>query len=85
MITARHGTFVHPDFQRRGLGTRLCRHCNEISNKHGAAMYVNARPASLKMFQDVGFEVVGELRLDMSKYGLDEDVSHVLKREPQPQ
>ncbi|KAF2496898.1 hypothetical protein BU16DRAFT_343418 [Lophium mytilinum] len=81
----RHGTFVHPEFQRRGLGTWLCRHCNEIADTYGAAMYVSARPASKKMFQNVGFEVVGELKLDMSRYGLDEDVSHVLKRDPQPQ
>ena len=36
MLTV-EGTFVHPDFQNRGFGTWLTRHCNQIADDYGAA------------------------------------------------
>lgn len=75
---------VHTDYQRKGLGSLLTRHCNEIADKAGGRTFVIARPASKHMFESHGFRVLGSEDLDMTKYGGDENDGRawVLVREP---
>jgi len=77
---------VHPNFQRKGLGTWLTRHCNALADKDGCKTYVGATPQSLGMFRKLGFEILGENNLDMVKYGgtLDGGNMWSLVRDPTP-
>ncbi len=83
-ILDRKGTMVHPDYQRKGLGSWLTRHCNEVADKIGGKTFVVARPSSKHMFESQGFRVLGSEDLDMTKYGGNESdgKSWVLVREP---
>lgn len=65
----RKGTFVHPDYQKRGFGTWITRACNDIADREGAATYVTARPSSIQLFRQTGFQVIGERNLDMRPWG----------------
>ena len=59
---------IHPDFQKRGMGTALTKHCNKISDEAGGRTWVPVRPSSKKMFMDLGFVPVKEIFIDMKKY-----------------
>lgn len=65
----RKGTMVHPDFQKRGFGSVLTRHCNAIMDKTGDRTFVPARPTSIKMFKDNGFKVVGFHDSHLERWG----------------
>jgi N-acetylglutamate synthase-like GNAT family acetyltransferase len=75
---------VHPDYQRKGLGSWLTRYCNEVADKIGGKTFVVARPTSKRMFESHGFRVLGSEDIGMTKYGGNESDgnSWVLVREP---
>ena len=77
---------MHPDFQKKGLGSRLTRHCNEIADKTGAQTWVVARPSSLHMFETLGYKIVDREDIAMENYGGEKDGGKdwVLVRDPQP-
>ena len=83
-ILDRKGTMVHPDYQRKGLGSWLTRHCNEVADKTGGKTFVGARPSSKRMFESQGFRILGSEDINMTKYGGNEGQgkSWVLVREP---
>jgi len=66
---------VHPDFQKRRLGSVLTKHCNSISDKTGGKTFVPARPTSIKMFNDNGFVTVGEHDSHLERFGGPRDKS----------
>lgn len=76
---------VHPDFQKRGFGTVLTRHCNAIMDKSGDRTFVPARPTSQKMFEDQGYKVLGYHDSHIERWGDDISWSKtaILLREPQ--
>ena len=74
---------VHPDFQKRGFGTWLTRHCNQIADDYGAATFVGVTPASLHMFQTLEFKLLGLLKLNMADYGQPSEVYPTLRRDRQ--
>ncbi|KAL9616041.1 MAG: hypothetical protein Q9160_009042 [Pyrenula sp. 1 TL-2023] len=80
----RKGTFVHPDYQKRGFGTWVTQACNDIADREGIATYVGARPSSIKLFRQTGFKVIGEKHFDMRPWGGTEDGGRnwFLVREP---
>jgi N-acetylglutamate synthase-like GNAT family acetyltransferase len=78
------GAMVYPDYQRKGRGSWLTRHCNEVADRTGDKIFVVARPSSKHMFESHGFHVLGSEDIDMTKYGGNETEgkSWVLVREP---
>ncbi len=82
--TERKGISVHPDYQRRGLGSLLSQHCIDIVDKVGGTTYVVARPIAKLMFEKQGFELLGTEHIDMTKYGgtAEEGMIYVLARKP---
>lgn len=82
-IEGKTGTLVHPDFQKRGFGTWPTRYCNQIADDYGTATSVGVRPASLHMFQTLGFKLLGLLKLNMADYGQLSEVYATFRRDPQ--
>jgi ribosomal protein S18 acetylase RimI-like enzyme len=66
---------VHPDFQNRGLGSALTKHCNTISDRAGGRTFVTLRPNSVKMFNRLGFEIVGKHDSHLERWGGSRDGS----------
>jgi len=79
----RAGTFVHPSYQRRGIGTLLSRHCDALADAEGKKTFVVARPNSFRLMAQSGFVVLGSENLDMTKYGggVEDGKSWILERE----
>ncbi|KAH7350869.1 hypothetical protein BKA65DRAFT_499168 [Rhexocercosporidium sp. MPI-PUGE-AT-0058] len=71
----RKGTMVHPDYQKKGFGTELTKHCNAISDKSGDRTWVPARPTSVNMFRKNGFKDVGSVDAHLEKWGGPRDKS----------
>jgi N-acetylglutamate synthase-like GNAT family acetyltransferase len=66
---------VHPDFQNGGLGSVLTKYCNTISDKAGRRTFVALRPASVKMFNRLGFKIVGKHDSHLERWGGSRDGS----------
>jgi N-acetylglutamate synthase-like GNAT family acetyltransferase len=73
---------ILPDFQRRGFGTYLIQHCNDIADKTGGKTWVAAGP-SVKMFRQCGFKDVATHNADLKRWGgnTEEDITWLLVRE----
>ncbi|KAF2110859.1 hypothetical protein BDV96DRAFT_690726 [Lophiotrema nucula] len=80
----RKGTFVHREFQRRGLATLLQEQCNQIADTAGKATFVLAIPTSKKLFENGGFKVVATFEYDVSGDGKVTEQRWVMRRDPQP-
>jgi len=65
----RKSTMVHPDFQKRGFGSVLTLHVNEISDKSGDRVWVPARPTSVHIFKQLGFKDVGVVDAHLERWG----------------
>lgn len=53
---------VHPDFQRRGIGSVMLQSvCDETDKVPGRCAYVLAAPEGVPLYSKFGFEVVGEV------------------------
>ena len=59
------------------------RHCNQIADDYSAATFVGVRPASLHMFQTLGFKLLGLLKLNMADYGQPSEAYATLRQDPQ--
>ena len=67
--TDRKGIVVLPEYQRRGIASKLSQRLNEIVDAEGGTTYVIAVPASMPMFKMQGFETIGTKSTDMAKFG----------------
>lgn len=65
----RKGTCVHPEFQKRGLGTALTLAWNEVTDKTRDSTWCPCRPTSIKMFRDNGFKDVGLVDAHLERWG----------------
>ncbi|KAH8756114.1 hypothetical protein F5883DRAFT_504267 [Diaporthe sp. PMI_573] len=53
---------IHPDFQRRGIGSMLLqRVCDETDKVTGRCTYILAAPEGVLLYSRFGFEVVGKV------------------------
>ena len=59
----------HPDHQRKGAGRLLVNWGTEIADKEGLPCYLEASPAGLRLYRNVGFEEVENFDLDMARWG----------------
>ncbi|KAH8807340.1 hypothetical protein F5884DRAFT_789029 [Xylogone sp. PMI_703] len=78
----RVGTFVHPDYQRQGVGTLLTRHCNKVADEAGFPTYVGAASTSAVLFRKEGFQEIDCLETKIEDFGGPKGVdrSYVLLR-----
>jgi ribosomal protein S18 acetylase RimI-like enzyme len=61
---------VHPDYQGRGIGTRLLAEICCLADKAGQDVYLDASPAGTKLYLNAGFEKVGEIDIQDGRYVL---------------
>lgn len=82
----RMGTHVLPEYQRRGLGSWLTKHCNSIADAHNAKTYVTAGCKSRGMFKALGFKKFGEFDPHAERWGREYDIEkakyELLVRDP---
>ncbi|KAJ5621897.1 Acyl-CoA N-acyltransferase [Penicillium herquei] len=60
---------VHPDNQRRGVGTALVKSGIDQANKMGLEIFVHAFKDGVALYQRMGFRLIAELIQDDSAYG----------------
>lgn len=54
---------VHPDFQRRGIGSMMLQSICDVADKvPGRYAYVLAAPEGVRLYSSFGFEAVGEVK-----------------------
>ena len=74
---------IHPNHQRKGLGSRLIRLGLEEADRLGARTYIEASPAGLPVYLRYGWRPVEEKLLDLRPYGCEGIEHHLfLMREP---
>ncbi|KAJ5129036.1 hypothetical protein N7448_002748 [Penicillium atrosanguineum] len=74
-----------PAFWRRGIGSMLVKSGLRIADVHGIKTYVMSEPAALKLYLNLGFELVDTVSTDYSQYGGTEPMVHYfLVRQPCP-
>lgn len=61
---------VHPDFQGQGIGSKLLAEVCILADRWSQDIYLEATPAGLKLYQNTGFESVGEITLFDGEYCL---------------
>ncbi|KAJ5938246.1 hypothetical protein N7454_004588, partial [Penicillium verhagenii] len=60
---------VHPDNQRKGVGTALVKSGIEQADKMGLDIFVHAFTEGYELYKRMGFELIAELIKDDSAYG----------------
>ena len=60
---------VHPDYQRRGVGKLLMEWGLDVADREGLSCRLQATPQGRGLYSKCGFENVGNMDIDMSKYG----------------
>jgi ribosomal protein S18 acetylase RimI-like enzyme len=60
---------VLPEYQGKGLGSMLLRWGLKLAVERGKRIFVYASPEGRALYEKFGFEVVGEVEMDMEKYG----------------
>lgn len=80
----RKGIVVLPEYQRRGIASKLSQRLNEIVDAERGTTYVIAVPASMPMFKMQGFETIGTKSTDMAKFGgsSEKGMNYVMLRKP---
>jgi GNAT superfamily N-acetyltransferase len=52
---------VHPEYQGRGIGSRLLSKICVLADKTGQDVYLEATPAGTKLYLNAGFQPVGDI------------------------
>lgn len=61
---------VRPDYQGRGIGSRLLAEIRTLANKANEDVYLEASPAGTKLYLNAGFEKIGEIEILEGQYVL---------------
>lgn len=83
MILVVHLLAVHPDYQGKGLGSRLLKHGLDLADAEGRVVYIEATAAGYPVYAKLGFEEIDAIRVDLSKWGGKEPgINRVMLRQP---
>ncbi|KAL9601806.1 MAG: hypothetical protein Q9219_002296 [cf. Caloplaca sp. 3 TL-2023] len=63
--------FTHPSYQGQGLASALLRQGLERIDAESRRCYLEASPAGLPIYRKRGWKVVDEIRVDLSKHGVE--------------
>jgi GNAT superfamily N-acetyltransferase len=61
---------VHPDYQGRGIGSRLLAEVCRLADKAGQDIYLESSPVGTKLYLNAGFERIGNIDLQEGQYVL---------------
>jgi GNAT superfamily N-acetyltransferase len=61
--------FVHPDYQRQGIGTLLLKWGKEKADKSGAKTWLTSTPQAVPVYQKNGWKVIDLYEICLEKYG----------------
>ncbi|MCJ1393140.1 hypothetical protein MMC18_006012 [Xylographa bjoerkii] len=73
---------THPDHQRRGAGAMLVQWGANIADEAGLRCYLEASPAGYHLYRQKGFKDVGNIDMNMAKYGKEGVSRHVCMIRP---
>lgn len=74
---------VDPAYQRKGLGRRLLEPVLEQADKEGRKIYIEASKKGVGLYERLGWERVGVMRIDLRPHGGDTvEETVLLIREP---
>jgi len=59
---------VHPDHQRRGIGSKLLAEVCRLADKDCQDVYLESSPSGAKLYLNAGFERIGEIDLLEGRY-----------------
>ncbi|PVH86480.1 hypothetical protein DL98DRAFT_305741 [Cadophora sp. DSE1049] len=81
----RKGIVVLPEYQRKGIASKLSQRLNEIVDGEGGTTYVVTVPASMMLFKTQDFEIIGTESMDMTAFGgaPEQGKNYVMLRKPQ--
>ena len=60
---------VLPEYQGKGLGSMLLKSCLKQAQERRKRIFLHAGPESRALYEKFRFEVVGQLGMQMEKYG----------------
>jgi len=80
-----HIIVIHPDYQRKGLGSKLLERGLADVDAAGARAYIEASRGGYPLYKRYGFKDVGKISMDLDTFGLDAGIEDMpfLIREPQ--
>lgn len=58
---------MHPDYQRRGAGTRMMRWGMDLAAAEGVPVCLSASLAGLHMYHNLGFKAIGMWRCTLGR------------------
>ncbi|CZR59730.1 uncharacterized protein PAC_09624 [Phialocephala subalpina] len=61
--------FVHPDYQRRGIGSKLLEWGKQKGDELGAKIWLTSTPQARVAYEKNGWKVVEKHEIDLGKYG----------------
>ena len=75
---------MYPDFQRRGIASRLSRTLDAIADQEGKITFARARPVAASFFESEGWTRIGEGLIPYRELGVDLDTDGLvaLRRDP---
>ncbi|KAK1705936.1 acyl-CoA N-acyltransferase [Colletotrichum acutatum] len=59
---------THPEYQGRGIGTRLLQHGLEKIDSQSLACWIHASPSSYRLYEKAGFQEVGKSEYDLAEW-----------------
>ncbi|KAI9726130.1 MAG: hypothetical protein M1834_009406 [Cirrosporium novae-zelandiae] len=60
---------VHPNYQRLGIGKAMLEHILERADQKGTDCYIEASPEGLGLYRKMGWEVIGQVIIDLESWG----------------
>jgi GNAT superfamily N-acetyltransferase len=54
---------VHPDYQRRGIGSRLLAEVCSLTDGAGQDVYLESSPRGMKLYLNAGFDRIGDIEM----------------------
>ncbi|MCJ1385023.1 hypothetical protein MMC17_008141 [Xylographa soralifera] len=58
-----------PEWQRRGVGRKLLQRYFDVVDEKGWESWIDASPAGMGLYQKLGWEQVGDVTIDLGKFG----------------
>lgn len=61
--------FVHPEYQRKGIGSLLLKWGKNKADEAGAKIWLTSTPQAMPVYEKNGWKVRDTYEIDLEKYG----------------